>query len=345
MYDIRSMSIRRENRQLSLITPDLEDLVPKNNFYRELKKLVDFDKLCYPLEAKYCKKGRSGYPVTTGFKCLVIQFMQDLSDRQLEEHLRDSLSAKLFCGFDLYEKTPDHSYLGRFRKRIGTKLLSKLFKKINSSLKEAGQITEVFTFVDASAIKSQVDVWKARDKAIADKKNKERDDDDNPTMNNKNIKTYSSDPEARYGAKGKNKIWCGYKRHVSVDMTTGLINKVAVTPANVTDSKGAKHVCPNGGMIFADKAYSEKPAQNAFKAKGCHSGAIKKNNMKDKDRDKDRWISRVRMPYEGVFAHQSNFARYRGVVKTQFQAFMQAIVFNFKRLVVIKSPPLNFDTV
>ena len=33
---------------------------------------------------------------------------------------------------------------------------------------------------------------------------------------------------------GNNKHWYGYKRHVSVDMQSGLINKVAVTPANVS---------------------------------------------------------------------------------------------------------------
>ena len=271
--------------------------------------------------------------------------MNDLSDRQLEAHLKDSLSAKLFCGFGLFDQTPDHSYFTKLRDRIGASKLAKMFARINKSLKEAGLIREVFTFMDASAIKSQVDVWRARDKAIADQENSEKDEDGNPTMNNKNIAKYSSDPEARYGAKGKNKIWCGYKRHTSVDMTNGLINKVAVTPANVPDSKGAKYTCPNGGMVFADKAYSEAPAQEALKARGCHSAAIKKNNMRGKNRDKDKWISSVRMPFEGVFSQQSKTARYRGVVKTQFQALFQALAFNLKRLVKIEAPPIQLRAI
>lgn len=40
-------------------------------------------------------------------------------------------------------------------------------------------------------------------------------------------------------------------------MSSGLINKVAITPANVTYSKGFKHVAPNGGATYADKAYCE----------------------------------------------------------------------------------------
>ena len=36
------------------------------------------------------------------------------------------------------------------------------------------------------------------------------------------------------------------------------------------------------------------------------------------------------MPYEGVFATLGKKARYRGLVKNQFQAFMQALAFNLK---------------
>ena len=94
----------------------------------------------------------------------------------------------------------------------------------------------------------------------------EHDDDGNPTMNNKNISSYSSDPDARYGAKGKNKIWVGYKRHLSVDMHQGFITKVAVTPANVHDGQGLKHVCPRSGAVVADKAYFGGKTKTQFQA-------------------------------------------------------------------------------
>ena len=86
------------------------------------------------------------------------------------------------------------------------------------SLKKEGLIREFYTFVDASKIIACVDSWKARDRAIADSANDQEDDDSNPTMNNKNVSNYSSDSDARYGAKGKNDIWFGYKRHLGVDM-------------------------------------------------------------------------------------------------------------------------------
>ena len=42
--------------------------------------------------------------------------------------------------------------------------------------------------------------------------------------------------------------------------------------------------------------------------------------MKGKDTEKDRWISKMRSPYERVFAHRNRRVRYRGLEKVQFQA-------------------------
>ena len=37
--------------------------------------------------------------------------------------------------------------------------------------------------------------------------------------------------------------------------------------------------------------------------------------MRGKDRAKDRWYSRFRTPYEGVFSQQRRRVRYRGIAK------------------------------
>ena len=66
--------------------------------------------------------------------------------------------------------------------------------------------------------------------------------------------------------------------------------------------------------------------------------AIKKNNMTGKNKDQDRWFTHLRSPYERVFSQDNKRARYRGVAKNQFSAFMHAICFNLKRLVVLDPP-------
>lgn len=322
----------KPNQQGDLFIPDLEQFVKKDCIYRSLKNLIDFDKLAKPLEKLYSSLGREGYPVGVGLKCLLIQYLEDLSDRELEQHLCYHIGAKYFCGFSLGETTPDHTYFCVLRKRIGTSELAKLFNAVRDALKRAGFIREVFSFVDASAIDACVDSWKARDKAkqLREQRKKERkiDPDSEKLLSNKNISDFSSDPDARFGCKGKDHFWLGYKKTVSVDMTLGLITKVAVTSANVPDAQALRHVCPKSGMVFMDKGYSSKKVRATLTARGCASGVVLKNNMKEKNHDLDRWRTRVRMPFEGVFSRLNGSSRYRGLVKGQFQAFMESLTHN-----------------
>lgn len=128
-------------------------------------------------------------------------------------------------------------------------------------------------------------------------------------------------------------------------MSSMLIKKIAVTPANIPDQEGFKHICPREGqMVFADKSYCLKPAVMEMMRRGCTSAAVLKNNMKNKNRDLDRWRSAIRAPYEGIFSKFKKQAKYRGIVKNQFQAFMDAIVWNTKRIIKLtnemKAPPL-----
>lgn len=276
--------------------------------------------------------GRSGYGLDVGLKCMYLQFHYDLSDREMEQRLRFDIAFKWFCGFTAFETTPDHSYFGRYRKLVGTKRIGKVFKGIVNRCKEQGCMRSVFQFADATRIITKNTTWQERDKAIKDGEE---------ALSNRNIKKYSADPQARFGCKEKSKFWFGYKGHVGVDMGSGLIESIAATPANVSDQSGFQHVCPKDGqMVFGDKAYCLKPAQEAMKKNGAFSAAILRQNMIGKNKDLDRWRSGMRAPFEGVFSKFEKDTRYRGLAKVQMQLFTEAIVWNAKRLVKINAPPL-----
>jgi len=68
---------------------------------------------------------------------------------------------------------------------------------------------------------------------------------------------------------------------------------------------------------------------------------IKKANMKGKDTEKDRWISKIRSPYERVFAHRNRRVRYRGLEKVQFQVGIRVLTFNLKRMIVLGFNSIN----
>ena len=254
--------------------------------------------------------------------------MENLSDRELDKFLQENTAAKWFCGFSLVDRTPNYSVFSKIRQRIGVNRLSKIFSCLRDQLKTQGLMNEVFSFVDASSLISKAQLWEERDKAIKQKYDK---------LNNEILPKVANDKQAKIGCKGKNKYWYGFKKHVSVDMQ-GLINKVAITPANKSDAKGMKNICPDQGAIYTDKAYCTKVARRTAAKKGCHLAAIKKNNMRGKNRDLDRWYSVIRSPYERVFSKQEKRVRYRGIEKNQFSAFMEAICFNLKRLAILDPP-------
>jgi IS5 family transposase len=311
----------------------LNDLVSTDHIYRKFIDLWKFESIQKQLREIEKDNNYKGYGLLRLFKCLLLQFMEDLSDRELERYLRENTAGKWFCEFTLTEQTPDYTLFGKIRQKIGTNLLSKIFSDLRDQLKAQGYMNEVFSFVDASHLISKASLWQERDKAIKEKYEK---------LNNESLPRVAYDNQARIGCKGKDKFWYGYKKHVSVDMQSGLINKVAITPANVTDAKGFKNVCPNQGAVYADKGYCTNNAKRDAARSGCHLRAIKKNNMKGKNRDLDLWISAIRAPYESVFSKQRRRTRYCGIAKNQFAVFMEAICFNLRRLSVLDPPDVVF---
>jgi len=306
----------------------LDTLVPKKHTYRKLKAIIDFHKIvkAVVLPEKESLAGAIGFRLERLIMCLILQFMEDLSDREMERFIAENNAAKWFCDFSITEKTPDYSVFSKVRKKLGCKQISNIFTEVQRQLKTKGYLTEVFTFIDATALTSKLSMWEEKDKSIQDGYEK---------LNNVNLPKYAKDKDVRIGAKSKTKFWFGYKKHVSVDTQSGMINKVAVTKANVTDADGLKHVCPKTGAVLADKGYVGAIA--TIEKKGAHPMVILKNNMKDKNKDKDRWISGLRAPYEGTFSKQNKRTRYLGQVKNQAAEFLYAIAFNFRRLLVIEA--------
>ena len=147
--------------------------------------------------------------------------------------------------------------------------------------------------VDATHIIFKATLWKEREKAIEAKLEK---------LNNQTVPDFATDKDARFGAKSKNKFWFGYKKHVLVDIQSGLINKVAITYANVIDSKGFRNVTPKQGAVYADKGYCDKNVQRVAKANNLHLCAIKKNNMKGKNFDLDKWYCALRSRFMKGFS-------------------------------------------
>ncbi len=215
------------SHQITMVS--LEQLVTKDHRYRKFKALFNFEAIEAELLAVESAANYKGYGILRLFKCLLLQFMEGMFDRELERYLANSTAGKWFCDFSLTEPTSEHSVFSKMRKKIDTNLLSKIFAIFRDQLRAAGYMSEVFTFVDATHLILKASLWEERDEARKQKFEK---------LNNEVLPKVVRDKQAKIGCKSGSKFWYGYKKHVSVDIQSGMINKVAITPANLTDANG-----------------------------------------------------------------------------------------------------------
>jgi hypothetical protein len=82
----------------------LNQLVNAKHQYRKFKELFDFEVVAKELKTIESKANYKGCGILRLFKCLLLQFMEDLSDRELERYLSDSNAAKWFCDFGTVER-------------------------------------------------------------------------------------------------------------------------------------------------------------------------------------------------------------------------------------------------
>ena len=152
--------------QVEMVSVD--NLVSKDHPYRRLKEAIDFSRLIKSVSIEEKELGATGYTIVRLVLCLILQFMENLSDREFERFMRENLAGKWFCGFGITESTPDYTTFCKFRNKLGTDEIEKIFNATREQFKVKGYMAEVFTFIDATALISRLTMWEERDKAISD---------------------------------------------------------------------------------------------------------------------------------------------------------------------------------
>ena len=83
----------------------LEQLVPQDNFYRKLNRCVDLKYLYQATSGYYGREGNESIDPVVFFKILLVGYLNNLnSDRALLRYCADSLSIRLYLGYDLDEE-------------------------------------------------------------------------------------------------------------------------------------------------------------------------------------------------------------------------------------------------
>jgi transposase len=119
----------------------LEELVPRDNFYRRLEAELDLSFVRDLVRPLYASGGRPSVDPVVFFKLQLVMFFEDLSsERQLMRVVADRLSVRWYVGYDLQEPLPDHSSLTRIRERFGLSVFRRFFERIVEECIDAGLV-------------------------------------------------------------------------------------------------------------------------------------------------------------------------------------------------------------
>ena len=277
-----------------------------------------FEKLMAPLY--HPTQGRRSHPPVMMFKALLLAQWYSLSDPGLEEAICDRLSFQRFLGLSFTDPVPDETRICRFRNKLAEASLGeRLFAMLAEQLDAKGLIVRRGSLIDATLIKAQP----------------------HPPRRGEP----SGDPEAEWTSRGKDGHF-GYKGHLAVDESSGLIRRLALTGANFPESyKFEDMVSGDEAAVFADSAYTKAARKATLRAQGVYCGIISRawrcHPLSGKQKKRNKFISRVRRAVERVIGtlkcrYGLERCRYLGLRRNLNHLWLTGICYNLKKMLVLQ---------
>jgi transposase len=138
-----------------LYTVTLEQLVPADNFYRRLNKVLNLHWLYAATKDYYGQEGQESIDPVVFFKMCLVGYINNVgSDRKLADYCADSLGIRLFLGYDIDEALPWHSTISRTRQLYGDEVFKKLFEQVFEKCMESGMIAGHTQAIDGALLKA-----------------------------------------------------------------------------------------------------------------------------------------------------------------------------------------------
>jgi len=259
----------------------------------------------------------------------LLQNLYNLSDEATVAEAIDSRAFSEFCGVDSSNQVPDGDTLGRFRNLLlKNDMQERLFVQVVHLLQQKGLLLKKGTIVDSTLIE-----------APSSTKNREK----------------QRDPDAHQAKKG-NQWHFGYKAHIGVDKDSGLVQKVKVTAANVSDVATTPELLTGEEeVVYGDSGYlgAQKREDAVVRNKQGKKIRYKINRRPSQIKNRSLWSqgqlkrrerekSSVRAKVEHVFAVIKGIFRYR---KTRYRGLPKQVAalnmrFTLANLILADRPSL-----
>jgi IS5 family transposase len=313
------------NKQITLssLTDELAQArTRKKEFLEQMNRIIPWSEWLGIIKPHYYRgeRGNKPYELETMLRIHLLQELYDLADMAVMNEVIDSRAFSEFCGVDSSNQVPDGDTIGRFRALLVKHGLQKqLFSQVVSLLEAKGLILKKGTIVDSTIIA-----------APSSTKNREK----------------KRDPDAHQTKKG-NTWHFGYKGHIGVDKTSGLVHHVEATAANVHDvTMVPKLLYGEEASVHGDSGYlgagkredavthNQKGKKIQYKinrrpSQSKNGTARSKGQIKRREREK----SSVRAKVEHIFAIVKGLfgfrkTRYKGRRKQEAKLHMQFALAN-----------------
>jgi transposase len=309
------MQGKKSHQEKLFIQFQLSDYVPADNFYRQLKKILDLQFLYQSTAGYYGKEGQKSIDPVVFMKLMLVGYLENInSDRRIISTSGMRMDILYFLGYDLGEELPWHSTLSRTRKLYGEEQFIALFKQVLKLCIDEGLISGKRQAVDSALIRanaskhSMVEKQVMEDASIYSQELNDNSEDD-PTPPEKpkgggskndqgkkpvrsNQTHYSpSDPDARLTMKPGKPMNLYYRSQMSVDTASHFITYIQAFSGNAADNISLPEMLSHviGNMkenkiqvkeVLADAGYSSGEAIRALIEHGIEGYISSPGNYK-----------------------------------------------------------------
>jgi transposase len=309
------MQGKKTHQEKLFIQFQLSDYVPADNFYRQLKGILDLDFLYKSTSAYYGKEGQKSVDPVVFMKLMLVGYLENInSDRRIIRTSGMRMDILFFLGHDLDEELPWHSTLSRTRKLYGEEQFVSLFKQVLKLCVDRGLLSGKRQSIDSALIRANASKDSMLEKQVMEDAKaftKELDDnveeDPNPPVKPKggndngsgkkkgvSNKTHYSpaDPDARLTKKPGKPMNLYYRSQVSVDTASHFITYIQAFDGNAADNMSLPEVIGHvvKGMddhnitvseVLADGGYSSGEAIKALIAHDIEGYIPNQGNYKN----------------------------------------------------------------
>ena len=143
----------------------LSERVPKHNFYRRLRDLLDWEFLRRQTRPVYRHTGQPPLDPVVFFELGLVGRLENIgSDRRLIEQCALRLDIRSFLGYEVDEDLPWHSTISRTRQLYPAAVFEQLFDQVFGQGVTAGLVAGDTQVVDSAPVKAAASLDRLREK-------------------------------------------------------------------------------------------------------------------------------------------------------------------------------------